>query len=208
MPPFNHGFNINQPQIFYQRPAHNPHVFYHRPVTINPHIYVPVQRQVHIHPPTHSQVQQQPVFGYPPSHVHQHPQQHPDVPRGAPVGPAQTPAHVQENIPQDRTLERECQLNEPVVSEIQTQQSSREPSPIEISPERTPARRDSDNICNDSTFEVAMSTDVEATQGATALNHNINRQLQSNQKILPDIDQESNGHLQGDTYENQGSLEK
>ena len=74
MPPFNHGFNMNQLQIFYQRPAHNPHVFYYRPVnTMNPQIYVPVQRPFQTHPPTHSLAQQQPVFGYPPSHVQQHP---------------------------------------------------------------------------------------------------------------------------------------
>ena len=73
-PPFNYGFNINQPHIFYQRPTHNLHVFYYRPVnTMTSQIFELYKAPVHAHPPTQSQAQQQPVFGYPPSHVQQHP---------------------------------------------------------------------------------------------------------------------------------------
>ena len=204
-PPFNHGFNMNQPQIFYQRPAYNPQVLFYRPVnTMNPQIYVPVQRPAHTQPPMHSQFHQHSGFVNQPSHVHvqQHYQQHPDVPRGTLASPAQSSAHAQDIGPQGSIQKGECQPNDTVVAEIQDQQSRGGPSPIEISTERIQARQDSDDTCNDSRTEDSMSHDMEFSHETDAQDCDRNGQTQS------ETEHKGSDHIQGETYEHESAGEK
>lgn len=205
MPPFSHGFNVNQSQMFYQRPVYNPQVFYHRPFTMNPQMYVPVQRPAHIHPPIH--IQQQPVYGYPPSYV-QHPQQHSEMQRQASVGPAQTLSASRVNIAQDSTPEMEYQQIGSLVSEIHPQPPNKDPSYSITSPNKPPVQQDSVNVCSESVIEVELASEMGTSQRTMIPDYVANKQPQTDQNMLSDTDKESSSQPQHDACMNQGDCEE